>query len=334
MRGDDLPGLSFGDLMDRQFHPRAPLVGSWLLERSLNMIHAPAGAGKSMVCLGLSMGLAGGRDFLQWPIQQARKVLYLDAEMEPCDLQERGQELIDAAGMSKEQKRELRSNLRVFNQQDPDVVSKVPDLKEEAKEAKEWLSEAVRDFKADLVVIDNLSTFADVDDENSAGGFSFVVEIGQFLKSLGCAVLFVHHDRKGQSSSESFRGSGKLEAPLDTRWGMRKALGGEGFGFTIEPYKVRHRKGDDVYPFTARLHTDGAGAFWSHSDASRTEDVLENYVNAVTSCNYAKAKEVAEALRVSESTVSRLAKQAITQKLISKEEIKECFRKAKEEGDF
>ncbi|VVT19901.1 conserved hypothetical protein [Marinobacter salarius] len=334
MGGNDLPGLSFGDLMDREFPPRAPLVGSWLLERSLSMIHAPAGVGKSMLSLGLAIGLAGGQNFLKWPIPRAGRVLYLDAEMEPCELKGRACELVRASEMTKEQVRDLRDNLRILNQQNPSEPSKVPDLKADTEEAKEWLEDAVESFRADLVVIDNLSTFADVEDENSAGGFSFVVEIGQFLKGLGCAVLFVHHDRKGQSSSESFRGSGKLEAPLDTRWGMRKASGGEGFGFTIEPYKIRHRKGDDVYPFTAWLHTDGAGASWSHSDAPRTDDAVENYVNAVTSCSYAKAKEIAEAFGVSESTVSRWSKQAIAQKLITKEEEKECFRKSKEEGDF
>tara|TARA_R110001583_G_C5664731_1_gene409944 strand:+ start:4114 stop:5130 length:1017 start_codon:yes stop_codon:yes gene_type:complete len=334
---NNLPGLSFGDLMDKQFPPRAPMVGSWLLERSLNMIHAPAGVGKSMVCLGLSMGLAGGRDFLQWPITQARRVLYLDAEMEPCDLKERARELGKAAGMTKEQERDLRGNLTIVSQQSPDEVSKVPDLKEETAEAKEWLSDAVKGFKADLVVIDNLSTFADVDDENSAGGFSFVVEIGQYLKSLGCAALFVHHDRKGQSSSESFRGSGKLEAPLDTRWGMRRSGGGgDGLGFTIEPHKIRHRKGDDVRPLTVRLETKGEKVAWSMADAP-SEGItgnLQRYVEEVRSCMHATGGDVAEALGVYGGTVSKRKKEAVKQGLITEEEIKDCFRKAKEEPDF
>lgn len=161
MRGDDLPGLSFGDLMDRQFPPRAPLVGSWLLERSLNMIHAPAGVGKSMLSLGLAIGLAGGQSFLKWPIPRAGKVLYLDAEMEPCDLKGRACELVRASEMAKEQVRDLRDNLRILNQQNPSEPSKVPDLKADTEEAKEWLEDAVESFRADLVVIDNLSTFAD-----------------------------------------------------------------------------------------------------------------------------------------------------------------------------
>lgn len=336
MPSDCLPGLSFGELMEGQFPPRAPMVGSWLLERSLNMIHAPAGVGKSMLCLGLSIGLASGCDFLSWRIPQARRVLYLDAEMDPSDLQERASCLMKASGMSKEQKRALWDNLWIVSQQSPEEVAPVPDLKEETDETKEMLGNALEAFSADLVVVDNLSTFADVEDENSAGGFSFVVEIGNYLKSKGCAVLFVHHDRKGQGGSESFRGSGKLEAPLDTRWGIRRPTCGAsagGLGFTLEPFKMRPRVGDDVRTFSASLEDDGSNPGWNINDSSQADDVVHDYVSRVRTCVFAKAGEVAAALGVSQSKVSRLKRQAMQEGLISEEEIRECFRKAKE-SDF
>lgn len=334
MPDDALPGLSFGELMDGRFPPRAPMVGSWLLERSLNMIHAPAGVGKSMLCLGLSIGLASGSDFLEWAISEPRRVLYLDAEMEPSDLQERASDLVNASGMTEEQESVLRDNLRIVSQQNPNEKLRMPDLKLEAEEAQKMLGEALETFSADLVVIDNLSTFADVEDENSAGGFSFVVEIGNFLKSRGCAVLFIHHDRKGQSGSESFRGSGKLEAPLDTRWGIRRLAAGSAagsLGFTMEPFKVRPRVGHDVRTFSAQLECCGQESFWSTSGISGTHDVLQEYLDLVRSCRFTTAGQVAEALGVSQAKVSRLKTEGIAQGLISKDEVKECFSRAKEE---
>jgi RecA-family ATPase len=76
------------------------LLSPILPERSLAMLYAPRGVGKSW--LGLSMGLAvaAGESLLRWSAPRPRNVLYIDGEMPLVSLQERLKEISVGLGSS------------------------------------------------------------------------------------------------------------------------------------------------------------------------------------------------------------------------------------------
>ncbi|MFC4260036.1 AAA family ATPase [Marinobacter lacisalsi] len=333
---DEVPGYSLNALLNADFSPRKPMLGSWLLERSLNMIHAPAGLGKSMACLSLSLALAGGGEFLGWKAPKPRRVLYVDAEMDPSDLRERTEDLLKASGMTDAQINDAGHNLQVIPQQGLDDDRKLPDLKAEPDEAKEILGDWCDAFEPDLVILDNLSTLAEVEDENSAGGFAFVQTLGDFLKSQGVAVLLVHHDRKGFSGSESFRGSSKLDALLDVRWGFsrpEKRIPVSSVCFTLECHKCRPRRGEDVRSFTVGLVDNDDHPTWESSD-NPIPPKVQQYVDAVRTRLYGTGKAIAEALGTTPVDVSRRRKKAIELGAITDEELTECLAEGKTKDDF
>jgi putative DNA primase/helicase len=66
------------------------LISPWLLQGGIAMIYGERGGGKTNVALALALAVAGGTDL--FPHMQAlcpRRVLYVDGEMQPAQVQER-----------------------------------------------------------------------------------------------------------------------------------------------------------------------------------------------------------------------------------------------------
>src|ERR1700693_5911150 len=92
-----LKAIGITDFLKLDVPAREMLLSPILPERSLAMLYAPRGVGKSW--LGLSMGLAvaAGESLLRWSAPRQRNVLYVDGEMPLVSLQERLREI--SAGM-------------------------------------------------------------------------------------------------------------------------------------------------------------------------------------------------------------------------------------------
>jgi hypothetical protein len=84
-----LHAVGFNDFLSLNMPPREMLLDPILPERSLAMLYAPRGVGKTL--LGLSIGLAvtSGVQLLRWTAPRQRRVLYVDGEMPLVSLQER-----------------------------------------------------------------------------------------------------------------------------------------------------------------------------------------------------------------------------------------------------
>ena len=68
---------------------RKLLLGPWLPVGGSAMIHGKAGVGKTQFALSVAMAVATGQPFLGWCVQQPARVLYIDGEMNPSDMQAR-----------------------------------------------------------------------------------------------------------------------------------------------------------------------------------------------------------------------------------------------------
>src|ERR1700678_1277838 len=81
--------LGLNDFLALDVPPREMLLAPIIPQRSLSMVYAPRGLGKSWFALSLGVAVATGASFLRWQAPKPRRVLLVDGEMPLCDLTKR-----------------------------------------------------------------------------------------------------------------------------------------------------------------------------------------------------------------------------------------------------
>jgi Bifunctional DNA primase/polymerase, N-terminal/AAA domain len=76
-----LPPLTLAEWKARDLPPPDYICGNWLSTTSRVLLVAPTGLGKTMFGVGLTMAIAGNRDFVHWKRRRPAKVLFIDGEM-------------------------------------------------------------------------------------------------------------------------------------------------------------------------------------------------------------------------------------------------------------
>ncbi|HLZ65465.1 MAG TPA: AAA family ATPase [Aliidongia sp.] len=330
--GTMLRSRSLGSLLDANIPTREPILGTWLTQRHLSMLYAPAGVGKSMATFSIALAVAGGGKFLEWATPKPRKVLLVDGEMDVADLKERAALLLQA--LPQVDLEAARVNLEVFAQQDQHPEAQFPDLA--TPEGRAEIVKRAKAHKAELVILDNFSTLVTVEDENAASSFNPVVELMQRLKSNGCAVILVHHARKGggngKVSEGNYRGTSKMAVIFNSIIALSHPGGiasrtGTAFAWHFE--KFRGMRDGTVGDFQATLTAGPVGdAAWTHE--ASTENLVVELVALVRSVRCQNREELAAALGVSTGTISALKLKAIGQGLISAADWDQCLRMARE----
>ncbi len=84
-----LKSIGFNDFLAIDMPPREMLLDPILPERSLAMLYAPRGVGKTLLSLSIGLAVASGSPLLRWQAPRQRRVLYVDGEMPLVSLQER-----------------------------------------------------------------------------------------------------------------------------------------------------------------------------------------------------------------------------------------------------
>jgi KaiC/GvpD/RAD55 family RecA-like ATPase len=206
-----------GDLLnDDTIKPRQQLCGPWLLERGFAMVFAPTGVGKSWFAMGVAAAVASGGKFGHWEAPEARRVLYIDGEMDASDLRMRFGNIIDAADGGDGEL--IAENVYLYARNDqPEGDTSFPDFGK--PEHTERILAHIRSVRPKLVVLDNLSTLATVDDDNAADAWDDFLKLLQKIRALGATVLVVHHANKG---GDQYRGSSKIPVMFDTLVRLRR----------------------------------------------------------------------------------------------------------------
>lgn len=316
----DLRVRTLRDLLDAAFPVRAFLLEPVLRQREAMLLWAQTGAGKTMLSLTLALAVAGGGSFLGWRNETPRPVLYVDGEMAIDDLQDRLRTLAGAVeGIDMEA---AGANLALLARQDQDRGSTFPDIaSEEGQDAVVWYAQ---DHGADLVICDNFSTLATLEDENDASAMNPVLAFLLRLKADGFACVLVHHSGK---SGNSYRGSSKLGATFDAIAGLtvKEGAGGvAGAAFTLEWQKYRRGPQPSLLARDVVLkETEAGGVMWDAAPARK--DTIGEVLRAIESGQYASQKEVAEALGKSEARVSEAIASAKATGRITDRRLKETF---------
>src|SRR5438477_3071535 len=124
-------------------------------ERSLSMLYAARGLGKSWLALSIGLTVASGKQLLRWSAPRKRRVLYVDGEMPLVALQERLQSISIAAGDTANDSFQLLA---------ADYVESGINLShEEGQQSLEALLS-----ETDLLILDHLSTLCSGRGENAS----------------------------------------------------------------------------------------------------------------------------------------------------------------------
>jgi AAA domain len=201
-----LQPLGLDDFLNLDIPPRQMLLSPILPERSLAMLYAPRGVGKTLLGLSIGLAIASGNPLLRWSTPHPRRVLYVDGEMPLVSLQERLRAI--SLGLSGEV---LNAGFRILAADH--VESGINLGSEEGQRALDPLLEDV-----DLLILDNLSTLCTTGGESASDAWVPMQNWLLMLRRRGIAVLFIHH--AGTNGRQ--RGTSRREDALDTVIALRR----------------------------------------------------------------------------------------------------------------
>jgi putative DNA primase/helicase len=200
-----LQPVGFNDFINLDIAPLEMLLDPILPERSLAMLYAPRGIGKTQLGLSIGLAVAGGAEILRWSPPRPRRVLYIDGEMPVVALQERIKAI--ALGMGREIDND---NFRILAADNTEGGINLGT--EEGQGALEPLLADV-----DLLILDNLSTLCPTRSESASDAWTPIQEWLLGLRRRGISVLFIHH--AGNNGRQ--RGTSRREDALDTVIALR-----------------------------------------------------------------------------------------------------------------
>lgn len=225
-------------------------------------------------------------------------MLYIDGEMGATELQPRLQKIAGENG--------LENGLIEFITPDFQEGAS-PDLSEP-----EWHShlKPLCD-KAELIIVDNISTLCRTGNENDAESWQVVQEWAIRLKSAGKTVLFIHHAGKGGQQ----RGTSKREDVMDSVLSLKRPddySPKQGARFIVEFEKARGFSGEEAEPFIAQMEEKDGEFQWQ---IESLEDSLFQKILNLAKLDM-NQKDIAEELGVHKSTISKNLNRAKSEGLL------------------
>jgi putative DNA primase/helicase len=284
--------LNGDEFLSKKLPKRELIISPCLPKQGLAMIFAKRGVGKTYFSLLLACRIASGSDVFEnrWKINKEWKVLYIDGEMPASDMQERLKTLI-----SEDSRKE---NLSIITR-DLQVNGIMPNIA--SQEGQDALEPHIE--KADVIIIDNLSTLATCGKENEATSWDPIAQWALRLRSIGKSIIFIHHAGKDNNQ----RGTSKKEDILDTVINLRHPSNynsEEGARFEVHFEKSRGFAGDDAKAFEVKLEMKDGKALWQTHEI---EDLELMRVIELSNDGLSQ-RDIANETGISLSSVNRMLK--------------------------
>jgi putative DNA primase/helicase len=157
--------------------------------------------------------------------------------------------------------------------------------------------------KADVIIIDNLSTLSQCGKENEAASWDPIANWALRQRSCGKSIIFIHHAGKDNNQ----RGTSKKEDILDTVINLKHPSNydsKEGARFEVHFEKSRGFAGDEAEAFEARLELTDNVAVWK---AFKIEDLEFDRVIELSKEGLSQ-RDIANETGISLSSVNRILK--------------------------
>ena len=216
----ELAPLDWSALEGTEPEPTSWRVDGWLPERTVTLLAANGGVGKSNLSLQMGVALAQGLEFLGLQTKPSR-VLVISGEDESRTVHFRVANICKDLGVSVS---ELDGSMIVYDMTQTDCVLWRDGA---ATERMQWLADAVVRHRADAVVIDNASdVFADNENDRTAVR-GFMRCLNMIAGHTSCAMLLLAHVDKasvrvgaGNESLSTYSGSTAWNNSARSRWAM------------------------------------------------------------------------------------------------------------------
>ncbi|MBY2985102.1 AAA family ATPase [Rhizobium leguminosarum] len=316
-----LRGITAGKLLQTDYPPRQFAIDPWLRTGESALIWAATGVGKTWLTLSLALAMAGGGRVWEWQAPKARKVLILDGEMNVQDLQERISHLVSTGAVDNLDRDAMGTNLRLMPRQYQDPRAQFYDITDPASQ--ERILTEMEASGAEVIIIDNLTTCADgLADENDATAFRSIMGFLLMMKQAGKTAIVVHHANK---SGKDARGSTALEATFEVKLGLERPpveKPGEA-SFVTQFGKFRGRGNDSLRPRVWTLKDSG----WDVQDDTGSAD--GRVMEALRSLKFVNQAQLAQALGMAQSSVSKALKRCVILGVAKQDEIERLFISAR-----
>jgi putative DNA primase/helicase len=249
-----LQPVGIKDFLALEIPARGMLLSPVLPEKSLAMLYAPRGVGKSWLGLSIGVAVASGGSLLRWQAPSPRRVLVADGEMPLADLQARLNSILAGLGVDVPNDR-----LRILAADNSEAGINLGSA--EGQQALEPHLDGV-----DLLILDNLSTLMTTGSEGASDSWLPMQNWLLRLRRKGISVLIIHH--AGVNGRQ--RGTSRREDALDTVIALRRPANysaEQGVRFEVHIEKSRTLAGEGALPFEAMVEafvseTGGAGVRW------------------------------------------------------------------------
>ena len=231
--------LGINDFLALEIPPREMLLGPIMPEKSLAMLYAPRGLGKSWLALSEAVAVATGGRLLRWEAPTPRRVLVVDGEMPLADLKARLNAIVVGGGSDVP-----NNKLQILAADHTELGINLGSV--EGQSALEQHLDGI-----DLLILDNLSTLT-CGSEGASDAWLPMQNWLLRLRRKGIAVLIVHH--AGVNGKQ--RGTSRREDALDTVIALRRPADyspEEGARFEVHIEKARTLVGEGALPFEANV---------------------------------------------------------------------------------
>lgn len=286
----DLP-----ELCSMTMSPRTFILEPILPVKSIAMLYSWRGSGKTFFTLELTYSIAvGAGNVFCWDIPEARRVLYVDGEMDSTELQERVRQIV----IAHESKFPEPGMMRFIT---PDLEERTPEII--TADGRRRIEDQLRG--GELLILDNLSSLIPSGEERETEDWAIVQEWLLKLRRCGYTTLFCHHAGKGGGQ----RGTSNREDVLNLVINLRRPADyspEDGLRAEVHFEKIRGRAaGSAVQPFEIKLETDERGrACWTRKPL---KELVERQVFEMFSAKE-KDRDIGEILHLTRYQVYRLRK--------------------------
>ncbi|MEN2431922.1 AAA family ATPase [Comamonas sp. F1-6] len=291
---DKMKLISAADLAKLKAKKRKKHWGEPIQSNQIGMLFGPRGHGKTWVALGIAVSMSACVNFLDKKPVRARKVIYMDGEMDLVTLKNR------TIALCKSLNTNPPDGLKIFTPEIftgllPSINTMDGQREIDALIGADW----------DVLFIDNYSAWSG-DGRETAEAWAPMMRWMLGHKRAGRTIIVIHHT--GKTGKQ--RGSSSHEDALDWSVALKPADGAFSDGalrFNLVWEKNRHLSSTDAKPIAVTMGKDEEGGLtWSQSDGvhknSRAQDAKELMESGLSQA------EVAKKLSVNRTTVGRWLK--------------------------
>jgi hypothetical protein len=173
-------------------------VEKLIKEKSLTVLYADGGTGKTYITLSLAVCAASGRDWLGYKIPRGLVTLFVDEESDEDDLGYRFQACIKGEELEGDGLPIHFISGGGFTLDNPEAVQALRCL--------------IVANKAELVIIDSFSMILNGDENTKEDCQVVMRELRRLCNELGCSIVVIHHANK----ADGYRGSTAIKNSINT----------------------------------------------------------------------------------------------------------------------